>query len=130
MTGRTLAHRQAGFTLLELAAALVLLAIGFFVLMGGMGQATRSLRADQEASRMALRVRSVFDTYANARLAPGVQVGYFEDGLQWRMAVTPAGGWPTLPLYRLQLTLQSDAREAQFSTLRVQRDEPADGVAR
>ncbi|WP_225773453.1 prepilin-type N-terminal cleavage/methylation domain-containing protein [Pseudomonas sp. Marseille-Q5115] len=112
--------RQRGFTLLEVLAALALLAVTFFVVMGGIGQATHALFKDQRATRLALAAHTVLDASLDRPLQPGQQQGRLEDGVAWQLNIAPVGGHARVRLFRLNLTLELGGHVERFSTLRVQ----------
>ncbi|WP_213881933.1 type II secretion system protein [Pseudomonas sp. dw_358] len=112
-------RRESGFTLLELLAAVSLLAIGFFVVFSAMGSATRSLLKDDEATHLALTARSIFDGHARG----AVQVGQWqgdEDRVHWNLASTVMRSTAAVKLFKLELTLTDGYREEHFTTLRAQ----------
>lgn len=117
--------RQRGFSLLELIAAMLLLAIAFAALMrvvGGAGVLAGNATAYDEA---ALHARSLLDTaFVAEPLAPGVRSGRFDERYRWTLHVDP---WEqannAAQLYRLELTVSwgdpAHPRQARFSTLRL-----------
>ncbi|TWI56681.1 general secretion pathway protein I [Pseudomonas duriflava] len=111
---------QQGFTLLELLAAIALLAITFFVVMGGIGQATHALLKDNRATRMALVARSLLDESVHTLLQPGTSNGRLTDGTAWRLDIARVETQSALQLYRLDLTLTVAGHRERFSTLRIQ----------
>jgi len=112
--------RQHGFTLLEVLAALALLAVTFFVVMGGIGQATHALLKDQRATRLALAAHTVMDASLDTPLRPGQQQGRLDDGVTWQLNIAQVGGHARARLFRLNLTLELGGHVERFSTLRVQ----------
>ncbi|WP_158700995.1 type II secretion system protein [Phytohalomonas tamaricis] len=113
-------HAQKGFTLLEMLAAIVLLAVTFFVVMDGIGQASHALIKDSRATRMALTARSLLDASVHSPLQSGTQKGRLENSMQWQLVITKTGIPTRIQLYRLDLTLVSDGHREHFSTLRAQ----------
>lgn len=111
---------QRAFTLLELLAALAVLAVTFFVLMGGIGQATHALLQDQRATRMALQATSLLDDSLHSALRPSTVDGQLPDGTHWRLVISALGAANQVQLYRLDLTLQAARHAERFSTLRAQ----------
>ncbi|KAF1051122.1 MAG: hypothetical protein GAK43_02545 [Stenotrophomonas maltophilia] len=113
MSGR----QQAGFTLLELLAAVVLLAVGFFVVFSALGQTSRSLARDENITRMALLAQSLFAEQDDAQLQPGHWQGE-EAGVQWQLNCRQVRISPPVALFELDLALQSQDRREHFKTLR------------
>ncbi|WP_447894540.1 type IV pilus modification PilV family protein [Vreelandella sp. GE22] len=108
---------QRGFTLLEMLAAIVVLAIGSTVLLGAFGQSARSLYQVEQSDRAALAARSILDSIEGQVLEVGTHRGSW-DGLDWELDVSlEAQG--ALDLYRLDLTLTQGARRSHYSTLRL-----------
>lgn len=117
--------RQRGFSLLELIAAMLLLAIAFAALMkvaGGASVLTGNAATYDEA---VLHARSLLDTaFVVEPIAPGVRSGRFDERYRWTLQVAPweqANG--AARLYRLDLTVvwgnPAHPRQARFSTLRL-----------
>ena len=121
--------RATGFTLIEVIAAIVLLAIAFTALMqvlGGSIRLTQNAAGYTEASMWA---RSKLDSaFVGEPLEPGQTSGRFNDTYRWQLAVTPwqvAGPPPQnspLQLYQLDLDVAwgplAHPRSAHFRTLR------------
>ncbi|WP_251962122.1 type II secretion system protein [Pseudomonas sp. Marseille-Q5299] len=113
-------RQQGGFTLLEMMAAMVLLALGLTVLMSTLGDASRDqLRAEARGS-MAQVARSLMAELSLQTLQTGAQEGE-RDGFQWHFECTLRDSLPGIGLYHLALTLRQGQREEHFSTLRLQR---------
>lgn len=111
---------QAGFTLLEMLAALVVMALCSGVLLMAFGQSARSLQQVDRADRLTQAARSVLDDQAVGVLQPGQSSGVIDGGIWWAMGVSalPANaGQPRL--FRVELTVSEGRREAHFSTLRL-----------
>ncbi len=111
---------QAGFTLLEMLAALVVMALCSGVLLMAFGQSARSLQQVDRADRLSQAARSVLDDQAVGALQPGLSNGVMDGGIRWAMGVSalPANaGQPRL--LRVELTVSEGRREAHFSTLRL-----------
>ena len=131
--------RQKGFTLLEVIAALLLLAIAFAALMkvaSGAIQLSQNAAAHDEA---ALHARSLLDSaFVTEPLAPGTSSGTFDKNYRWTLDVTP---WPvpgaspstTMQMYRLDLAVQwgstAHPQVAHFVTLRLGRPQASPGGA-
>src|SRR6185437_11931657 len=81
---------QHGFSLLEVIAAMLLLAIAFAALMkvaGGAIALSRNAAAHDEA---ALWARSLLDSaFVTEPVAPGSRSGRFNDRYRWMLDVTP-----------------------------------------
>ena len=106
-------NRQAGFTLLEMLAALALMAVCSSVLLVAFGQSARSLAQVARSDRLTHAALTVLDQEAAGPLTEGTRQGEL-DGIHWRL--TCARQQPRL--FRLDLTLSEGARQARFSTLR------------
>ena len=123
-------RRQRGFSLLEVIAAMLLLAIAFAALMkvaGGAIALSRNAAAHDEA---ALWARSLLDSaYVTEPLRPGSRSGEVDHRYRWQLDVAPwdpPGPRPQgamLQLYKLDLTLRwgnhAHPQVARFSTLRL-----------
>lgn len=122
------AHNR-GFSLLEVIAAMLLLAITFAALMKVAGGSIALTRNADDHSQAALWARSLLDTVdINAPLRPGTSDGRFNDSYRWHLVVTP---WspgqpdPNSPIHMAKLDLdvfwgsRLHERSAHFSTLRV-----------
>lgn len=111
---------QAGFTLLEMLAALVVMALCSGVLLMAFGQSARSLQQVDRADRLSQAARSVLDDQAVGVLQPGQSSGVLDNSIQWAMGVSAlptAAGQPRL--LRVELTVSEGRRKARFSTLRL-----------
>ncbi|MBN2993886.1 prepilin-type N-terminal cleavage/methylation domain-containing protein [Pseudomonas cedrina subsp. fulgida] len=112
-------RRQGGFTLLEMLAALTLMAICSSVLLVAFGQSARSLLQVAHSDRLSHAAVSVMDQEAAGPLAAGVRSGQL-DGIDWqlRIALQPTRiGQPHL--FRLDLSVSEGPRHASFSTLKL-----------
>lgn len=111
--------RQQGFTLLEMLAALALLAVCASVLLVAFGQGARSLQQLASNDRISLAARSLFDQLDAGPLQAGHSQGQW-DGLPWSCDIAPVpaqGGQARL--WQIELSVRDGAHQAQFSTLRV-----------
>ena len=111
---------QAGFTLLEMLAALVVMALCSGVLLMAFGQSARSLQQVDRADRLSQAARSVLDDQAVGALQPGLSNGVMDDGIAWAMnvwALPTAAGQPRM--LRVNVIVSEGRREARFSTLRL-----------
>jgi general secretion pathway protein I len=116
----TLRTRQTGFTLLEMLAALVIMALCSGVLLLAFGQSARALQQVDRADRLSQAARSVLDEQAVGVLAPGQSNGVVDGAIEWAMNVAPlpaASGQPQL--LRIELAVREGPHQARFSTLRL-----------
>lgn len=125
----TRGRHQRGFSLLEVIAAMLLLAIAFSVLMkvaGGSIHLTQNAAAHGEAAMWA---RSMLDSaYVMEPVTAGSRSGRFNKTFSWRLQVTPwqqIAAAPSAPLRLYQLDLEvmwgpsAHPRSAHFRTLRL-----------
>ena len=112
--------RQAGFTLLEMLAALTVLALCCTVLLTAFGQSARALQQVQASDRLSLTARSLMDELAEGHLAAGDSNGVYGADSHWQMQVSlvPQAN-PRLALYRLDLHLSEGRRQLHLSTLQL-----------
>lgn len=111
--------RQSGFTLLEMLAALVLMAICSTVLLVAFGQSARSLAQVNHSDRLTHAALSVLDQEAAGPLASGVRRGSLA-GIDWQLNIAQQPtriGQPRL--FRLDLTVSEGPHQAHFSTLKL-----------
>lgn len=125
--------RQRGFSLLEIIAAIAILAIAFAALMQVAGSSMSLTARANERTQAALRARTLFDgAFVMESLREGDSEGRFDDTYTWHMNVsryvTPdvkpaADGAPASRVYRLDLDVMwggaDNPRHARFSTLRM-----------
>jgi len=130
--------RQRGFSLLEVIAAIAVLAIAFAALMQVAGSSLSLTARANERTQAALRARTLLDgAFVMEPVREGASDGRFDDTYRWRMNVTryqPPGdapaddaqpGFDAGPggMYRLDLDViwgqGNDERHARFSTLRL-----------
>lgn len=134
------AHAR-GFSLLEVIAATLLLAIAFAALLKVAGGSIALTRNADDHSQAALWARSLLDTVdITTPLRPGSSEGRFDDHYRWRLVVTPWSppptpgqapipgqapetGVPPMRMVKLDLDVYWGARvrerSAHFSTLRL-----------
>jgi general secretion pathway protein I len=124
------ASRAAGFSLLEVIAAIMLLAIAFTALMKVAGASISLTHNAAEYSEAAMRARSLLDSaFVGEPVRPGHRSGRFDQRYRWQLDVSPwnqAGaatpGAP-LQLYQLDLTVSwgppAHPRSTHFRTLRL-----------
>jgi general secretion pathway protein I len=105
--------RQAGFTLLEMLAALTLMAVCSTVLLVAFGQSARSLSQVAHSDRLTHAALTIFDQQAAGRLSEGVSQGELE-GIHWQLTSTRQQP----RLFRLDLSLSEGSHHARFSTLK------------
>ncbi len=112
-------HPQGGFTLLEMLAALVLMAICSTVLLVAFGQSARSLLQVAHSDRLTHAALSVMDQEGAGPLQSSTRQGEM-DGIGWqlRIAQQPSRVGQA-HLFRLDLTVRDGPRQAQFSTLKL-----------
>lgn len=132
--------RQRGFSLLEVIAAILLLAIAFAALMKVAGGAIALSRNAAAHDAAALWARSLLDSaYVTEPVAPGSRSGQFDRSYRWTLSTTPwqapgtQAGDDALQLYRLDLTVSwgstAHPQVAHFDTLRLGRPQVAAGGA-
>lgn len=105
--------RQAGFTLLEMLAALTLLAVCSTVLLVAFGQSARSLAQVARSDRLTHAALTVLDQETVGRLDSGVSQGEL-DGIHWQLTLSRQPPH----LYRVDLTVSEGPHQAHFSTLK------------
>lgn len=124
------ARQQRGFSLLEVIAAIMLLAIAFTALMKVAGASIGLSHNAAEHSEVAMHARSLLDSaFVGEPVQPGRHSGRFGAQYRWQLEVTPwnAGGPATpgaaLQLYQLDLAVSwgpsAHPRTAHFRTLRL-----------
>ena len=126
---------QNGFTLLEVIAAIMLLAIAFTALMRVAGGSIRLSQNASNHSEAALWARSLLDTaFTIEPIRPGMTSGQFDQRFRWQLAVTPwqpPSAPPNTPLQLYQLDLDVmwgppvHPYSAHFRTLRLASAAPA-----
>ena len=97
--------RQQGFSLLEVIAAIMLLAIAFTALMKVAGASIALGRNAAAYSEVAIHARSLLDSaFVGEAVKPGQHAGRFDRQYRWQLDVTPwnAAG-PAAPGASLQL---------------------------
>jgi general secretion pathway protein I len=125
-------RRARGFSLIEVIAAILLLAITFAALMEVAGGSIRLSQSAAQYSEVALWARTLLDTrYTLDPIQPGVTEGHFNKRYRWRLQVTPwvapgvppAGNGITTQMYRLDLEVtwgeEPFEHHAHFSTLSI-----------
>lgn len=120
---------QTGFSLLEVIAAILLLAIAFTALMKVAGASMALSHNAAEHSAAAMHARGLLDSaFVGESIKPGSQSGHFDSRYRWTLEVSawnpgePAAA-ATLQLYQLDLTVlwgpAARPRTAHFRTLRL-----------
>lgn len=124
-----MSRREQGFTLLEMLAALVVMAVCSSVLLVAFGQSARSLQQVERSDRLSQAARSVLDDQGVGPLLTGTRDGLLDGDIHWTLVVNelPAKTGQSR-LMRLDLTVSEGRRRAQFSTLRL--INPAEGASR
>lgn len=119
---------QKGFSLLEVIAAIMLLAIAFTALMKVAGASISLTKNAADHSEAAMWARSRLDSaFVGEPITPGSSSGQFNEKFRWQLDVTP---WnrstpPNAPLHLYQLDLNvmwgpaAHLRSAHFRTLRL-----------
>ncbi|OOG65385.1 general secretion pathway protein GspI [Rhodanobacter sp. B04] len=121
---------QQGFSLLEVIAAIMLLAIAFTALMKVAGASISLSQNAAEHSEAAMWARSLLDTaFVGEPLQAGSRSGRFDHKYRWQLDVSPWNGAgaapPAAPLHLYQLDLNvlwgppAHPRSAHFRTLRL-----------
>ncbi|CAM3189288.1 general secretion pathway protein GspI [Pseudomonas floridensis] len=110
---------QSGFTLLEMLAALTVMAVCSGVLLVAFGQSARSLQQVSRSDRLSHAARTVFDQESSGPLESGSRQGRVA-GIDWNLNIRQVSGSnDQARLFRLDLTLEEHQRRVQFSTLRL-----------
>ena len=114
------ASGQSGFTLLEMLAALTVMAVCSSVLLVAFGQSARSLQQVSRTDRLTHAARTIMDQEASGPLQSGTKQGVLAGDIDWQLDVqqqaTPLG---QPRMFRLDLTVSEDKRKAHFSTLKL-----------
>lgn len=133
-------RHQHGFTLLEVIAAIMLLAIAFTALMQVAGASIGLTQNAVAHSQAAMWARSKLDSaFVTTPVQVGHSTGQFDRQFAWQLDVTPwsSAGTPEAPaalqLYQLDLNVawgpSSHPRSAHFRTLRLAAAQPGAGAA-
>lgn len=125
-------RHACGFSLLEMIAAIMLLAITFAALMEVAGGSIRLSQKASDYTQAALWARSKLDTsFVLEAPQPGMTQGNFDNRYRWRMQVTPWAVPNTAPagtpyafrMYKLDLDVIWGSapfeHTTRFSTLRI-----------
>ncbi|MET0255112.1 MAG: prepilin-type N-terminal cleavage/methylation domain-containing protein [Luteibacter sp.] len=126
--------RQRGFSLLEVIAAIAVLAIAFAALMQVAGSSMNLTARANERTQAALRARTLLDgAFVMDPVREGGSDGRFDDTYRWTMNVSryqppderpaPDGAAAGSAIYRLDVDViwggDGAERHARFSTLRM-----------
>ncbi|MCI3946159.1 general secretion pathway protein GspI [Pseudomonas syringae] len=110
---------QSGFTLLEMLAALTVMAVCSGVLLVAFGQSARSLQQVSRSDRLSHAARTLMDQESTGPLENGTRQGTLS-GIDWTLDIRQLSGANGQPrLFRLDLLLSEHQRKAQFSTLKL-----------
>lgn len=113
-------QRQSGFTLLELLAALLVMAVCSSVVLVALGQSVHTLRRVKYSDRLSFATRSLFDDLDSRTLQVGRTEGVLDGDIHWTLLVSEQAGQRGKPrLMRLDVTISEGNRYAEFSTLRL-----------
>ena len=112
-------NRQRGFTLLEMLAALAVLAVCSSVLVVAFGNSARALQQVQRSDRLSLVARSLIDDASDRAFIAGRSNGEW-GAVRWQMDVSVIpGANGSANAYRLDLHVDDGSRHARYSTLQV-----------
>ncbi len=124
-------HRQGGYSLIEIVAAFVVLALGMAIAMQSVAGALRQARNAADQTEAALLAQSLLDAAGTGkRLEAGEQEGDYEERFQWTLRVEPyeleelnlIDGLTAAPVELMRLELEvrwaEGRRSARFVTLR------------
>jgi general secretion pathway protein I len=110
---------QSGFTLLEMLAALTVMAVCSSVLLVAFGQSARSLQQVSRSDRLTHAARTIMDQEAAGPLESGTRQGTLS-GVEWQLNIQQLpGNNGKARMFRLDLSVHEQQRRAQFSTLRL-----------
>ncbi|RMQ50895.1 putative proteinral secretion pathway protein I [Pseudomonas cichorii] len=110
---------QSGFTLLEMLAALTVMALCSSVLLVAFGQSARSLQQVSRSDRLSHAARTILDQESAGPLENSTRQGVL-GGIDWTLNIRQIpGSNERTRLFRLDLTLQENQRRAEFSTLKL-----------
>ncbi|HET6518572.1 MAG TPA: prepilin-type N-terminal cleavage/methylation domain-containing protein [Geminicoccaceae bacterium] len=117
------ARAAAGFTLIEVLIAFVILALALGALLPGFSTGLRGLDTADDYATAALLAESRLAAVGREEpLEEGTTAGEFDDRFRWRLDVTalpgadPDGVLPVLP-YGVVLTVSWDARDDERSVV-------------
>lgn len=111
---------QSGFTLLEMLAALTVMAVCSSVLLVAFGQSARSLQQVSHSDRLTHAARTIMDQEAAGPLESGSRQGVLAGDISWQLDIQQMPGRNgQARMFRLDLSVSEHQRRAQFSTLRL-----------
>ncbi|WP_455926410.1 type II secretion system protein [Pseudomonas putida] len=111
---------QIGFTLIEILAAISILAIGFAVAVGVIKTAFSLLVKDEALTRLALEGRSIFDEQARLNLEVGHSQGTSND-IAWVLDITLDHSEGPVRVLRESLLVTDQEYSVRFTTLHIER---------
>lgn len=110
---------QSGFTLLEMLAALTVMAVCSGVLLVAFAQGARSLQQVSRSDRLSHAARTIMEQESAGSLESGDRKGVLA-GIDWNLSVRQMPGRNgQARLFRLDLEVQEHQRKARFSTLKL-----------
>lgn len=110
---------QSGFTLLEMLAALTVMAVCSGVLLVAFAQGARSLQQVSRSDRLSHAARTILEQEGAGPLESGDRQGVLA-GIDWNLSVRQLPGRNgQARLFRLDLVVKEHQRQAHFSTLKL-----------
>lgn len=110
---------QSGFTLLEMLAALTVMAVCSGVLLVAFAQGARSLQQVSRSDRLSHAARSILEQESAGPLENATRRGELS-GIDWTLDIRQLPGRDgQARLFRLDLTVQEHERKAHFSTVKL-----------
>lgn len=110
---------QSGFTLLEMLAALAVMAVCSGVLLIAFAQGARSLQQVSRSDRLSHAARTVIEQESAGPLENGTRQGVLT-GINWTLDIRQLPSRNGQPrLFRLDLQVKEHQREARFTTLKL-----------
>jgi general secretion pathway protein I len=110
---------QSGFSLLEMLAALTVMAVCSVVLLVAFAQGARSLQQVSRNDRLSHVARTVIEQEGAGPLESGTRQGVLA-GIDWTLDIRQLPGLNgQARLFRLDLRVKEHQREARFTTLKL-----------